>query len=147
MSLQVKIKKLHKNAVIPSYAKEGDAGMDVTAVDVTYEKDYVSYKTGLAFEIPEGFVGLLFPRSSISKKELLLSNSVGVLDSGYRGEVEFRFKLVGNGAPSSGIQNIYSIGDRIGQIMIIPHPTIKFIEVEELSESERGVGGFGSTNK
>ena len=145
MSLKVKIKKLHPKAVIPAYANPGDAGMDITATDVNYEKDYISYKTGLAFEIPEGYVGLLFPRSSNSKKELLLCNSVGVLDSGYRGEVEFRFKLVGNGAPAEGIRNIYSVGERIGQIIIIPYPTVTFEETDTFSITERMVGGFGST--
>jgi|688.fasta_scaffold00112_66 dUTP pyrophosphatase len=145
MSLQVKIKKLHKNAIIPSYAKEGDAAMDITATEVNYDNQYVSYKTGIAIEIPEGFVGLLFPRSSISKKELLLCNSVGVIDSGYRGELEFRFKLVGNGVLASGVRNIYSPGERVGQLMVIPHPYVKFVEVEQLSETSRNDSGFGST--
>ena len=91
--MKVKIKKIHKNAVIPTYAKDGDAGMDLTATSKSYDKHgNVVYGTGLAFEIPKGFVGLLFPRSSNAKKDLLLSNSVGVLDSGYRGEVMFKFK-------------------------------------------------------
>src|SRR6478736_7662831 len=90
----VRIKKLHENAVIPQYAKDGDAGMDLTAVGRYWDADshvYV-YHTGLAFEIPKGYVGLLFPRSSIFKQDLSLSNSVGVIDSGYRGEVLFKFK-------------------------------------------------------
>lgn len=144
--LKVKIKKLHPKSVIPQYAKPGDAGMDLTATEVEYEKEYVSYKTGLAFEIPEGFVGLLFPRSSNSKKQLLLCNSVGVIDSGYRGEVELRFKLSGNGMLPEGIRNIYSVGDKIGQLIILPYPDVQFIETDELSSTERGEGGFGSTN-
>lgn len=143
--LQVKIKKLHENAVIPSYAKPGDAGMDLVATDVEFCSSYISYKTGLAFEIPDGYVGLLFPRSSNSKKQLLLTNSVGVLDSGYRGEVEFRFKIVGNGVSPQGELDLYAIGDRIGQIMIVPYPQVQFIEAEELSTSERGESGFGSS--
>lgn len=143
--MQVKIKKLDPAAKIPKYSKEGDAGMDITAISVSYENDYISYKTGLAFEIPDGYVGLLFPRSSNSKKELILCNSVGVLDSGYRGEVEFRYKLVGNGTLAQGIHNIYSVGDRVGQIIIIPYPTIEFVESEDLSDSARGTQGFGST--
>mgnify|MGYP006379072781 FL=1 len=92
--MQVKIKKLHDDAVIPSYAKHGDAGMDLTAISKQYDDHgNVCYGTGLAFEIPKGFVGLLFPRSSNTKKDLVLGNSVGVLDSGYRGEVVFKFKL------------------------------------------------------
>lgn len=143
--MQIKIKKLDPAAKIPKYAKEGDAGMDITAIDVKYETDYISYKTGLAFEIPDGYVGLLFPRSSNSTKELILCNSVGVLDSGYRGEVEFRYKLVGNGTLAHGIHNIYSVGDRVGQIIIIPYPSIEFVESEDLSDSVRGDQGFGST--
>lgn len=141
--LEVKIKKLHENAVIPTYSKDGDAGMDLTAVSVEHTPDYISYKTGLSFEIPTGYVGLLFPRSSNSKKDLLLTNSVGVLDSGYRGEVELRFKPILN----NKLENIstYDVGDRVGQIMILPYPKIKFIESEELSSSDRGSGGFGST--
>lgn len=144
--MQVKIKKLDPSAKIPKYAKEGDAGMDITAIAVNYDNDYISYKTGLAFEIPDGYVGLLFPRSSNSTKELILCNSVGVLDSGYRGEVEFRYKLVGNGTLAHGIHNIYSVGDRVGQIIIIPYSIIEFVESEDLSNSARGDQGFGSTN-
>ena len=80
--LKIKVKKLHKDAVIPQYAKTGDAGLDLTATNIVVNSKYVAYKTGLAFEIPEGYVGLLFPRSSNCNKSLLLSNSVGVLDSG-----------------------------------------------------------------
>jgi len=140
----VKIKKLVENAVIPAYSKKGDAGLDLTAVSVSFEKNYVSYKTGLAVEIPEGFVGLLFPRSSNSKMDLILTNSVGVIDSGYRGEIELRYKLVGNGVTPS-IVGTYNIGDRVGQLVIIPYPSIEFEEVTELSTTERNTGGYGST--
>jgi len=147
--MNIKIKKLHPDAIIPTYTKEGDAGLDLTAVNVEFTSDYISYKTGLAFEIPKGYVGLLFPRSSNSKKNLLLTNSVGVLDSGYRGEVEFRYKLVANGKTLSedAKYNRYTIGDRIGQIIILPYPQIEFEEVEELSSTDRGEGGFGSSGK
>lgn len=138
--MEIKIKRLTPDAVIPSYAKDGDAGLDLTATSVLLDKDgNVVYGTGLAFEIPEGYVGLLFPRSSISKKNLVLTNSVGVLDSGYRGEVTFKFKCL----TETGI--VYSKGDRIGQIIIMPYPHIEFTEAEELSETERGAGGYGST--
>lgn len=140
----VKIKKLVENAVIPKYSKPGDAGLDLTATSVSFEKNYVSYKTGLAVEIPEGFVGLLFPRSSNSKMDLILTNSVGVIDSGYRGEIELRYKLVGNGTTPS-VVGVYNIGDRVGQLIIIPYPIIEFEEVEELSVTERNTGGYGST--
>ena len=139
--MEVKIKKLHKDAVIPSYALNGDAGMDLTAVSCEWDSinEFWSCNTGLAFEMPEGYVGLLFPRSSIFKKNLTLSNSVGVLDSGYRGEVKFKFKEV------YSIGEAYYSGERIGQIIIMPYPKIEFKEVTELSDSERGIGGYGST--
>lgn len=139
--MEVKIKKLREDAVIPSYAREGDAGMDLTAVSKHYDEcGNLCYGTGLAFEIPKGYVGLIFPRSSIYKKRLVLSNSVGVIDSGYRGEVTFKFKPIGN-----VVNEEYNIGERIGQIIIIPYPKIEFVEVSGLSETERGENGYGST--
>ena len=138
--MKIKIKKLHGNAVIPFYAKEGDAGMDLVAVNKEVDKeDNIVYGTGLAFEIPEGYVGLLFPRSSVAKTSLTLTNSVGVLDSGYRGEVKFKYKNIDNNYTH------YNIGDRIGQIIIIPIPYIEFVETDSLSSTNRGEGGFGST--
>ena len=108
----------------------------------------VVYGTGLAFEIPEGYVGLLFPRSSNAKKDLLLSNSVGVLDSGYRGEVTFKFKPCEVfEKPDLTYPEKYEVGDRIGQLIIIPYPHIEFEVVEELSDTDRGAGGYGSTGK
>jgi dUTP pyrophosphatase len=141
--MKVRIKKLNETAVIPSYAKDGDAGMDLVATRIISNTTFdVSYGTDLAMEIPKGFVGLVFPRSSIRKYELALSNSVGVIDSGYRGELQATFKKT-NGLDSLA----YKVGDRIAQIMIIPHPPIEFNEVAELSDTERGEGGFGSTGK
>jgi len=141
--MKVRIKKLNENAVIPSYAKDGDAGMDLVATRIISNTTFdVSYGTDLAMEIPNGFVGLVFPRSSIRKYDLTLSNSVGVIDSGYRGELQATFKKT-NGLDSLA----YKVGDRIAQIMIIPHPPIEFDEVDELSDTERGEGGFGSTGK
>jgi dUTP pyrophosphatase len=144
--MKVKIKKLSENAVIPTYAKEGDAGMDVVATRIINETlDSITYGTDIALEIPEGFVGLVFPRSSIRKTHLHLSNSVGVIDSGYRGEIQATFKKI-QGISNNALDN-YKVGDRIFQLMVIPHPTIQFIEVNELSSTERGEGGFGSTGK
>ena len=160
MLVNVKIKKLVPEAVIPTYAKPGDAGMDLVATSVDNSNDnYIEYGTGLSMEIPEGYVGLIFPRSSNSKKDLLLCNSVGVIDSGYRGEIKIRYKRIINpstekftmehnffSGPTMYITiDRYNVGDKVGQIMILPTPLIKFIEVDELSQSERGDGGFGST--
>jgi len=91
--MKVRIKKLHKDAVVPSYAHKGDAGMDLTAIDYYFDLDgNVVYHTGLAIEIPEGYVGLVFPRSSVCKNDISLANAVGVIDSGYRGEITLKFK-------------------------------------------------------
>ena len=141
--MKVRVKKLDPKAVIPKYAKIGDAGLDLTATSVQEETLQVKYGTGLAVEIPEGYVGLIFPRSSIFKKTLSLTNSVGVIDSGYRGEIKFVF----NKEPylnKDGFKK-YEIGDRIGQLVILPYPSVELEEVEELSDSERGEGGFGSS--
>ena len=137
--MKVKIKKLHTEAVIPKYAKPGDAGMDLTAVDVSSDQyGCLTYHTGLAIQIPSGHVGLLFPRSSIYKTGQTLTNCVGVIDSGYRGEIMMKFTLSGN-------RNEYEIGDRIGQLIIMPFPLIEFQEVSDLSTTDRGSGGYGST--
>jgi dUTP pyrophosphatase len=106
-------------------------------------------------EIPNGFVGLVFPRSSIRKYELVLSNSVGVIDSGYRGELQATFNKVFGGEGMYDEMKVnqmqpndyYKVGDRVAQIMIIPFPPIEFEQVTQLSETERGDGGFGSTGK
>lgn len=135
--LKIKVKKIHPDAVLPKYAMPGDAGMDIVAIAKDVTDKYVEYKTGLSIEIPVGYVCLIFPRSSISKKDLMMCNSVGVLDSGYRGEIIMRFQKLGG--------DVYEVGERIGQIMIIPHPSVEIEEVSELSASERSSGGFGST--
>jgi dUTP pyrophosphatase len=141
--MQVKIKKLNPNAVIPTYAKPGDGGMDLVATSIISNTTFdITYGMGIALEIPDGFVGLIFPRSSVRKYDLVLSNCVGVCDSGYRGELQATFKKT-NGLDSLS----YKVGDRIAQIMIIPYPPIQFEEVDELNNTERGEGGFGSTGK
>jgi len=136
--MKVRIKKLSPEARVPKYAKAGDACMDLYAVGHTMD-EYGNqvYDTQIAMEIPKGYVGLVFPRSSVSKTTLALRNAVGVIDSGYRGSIILKY----NGDTIRS----YSEGDRVGQIMIIPYPEIEFEEVNELSDSERGSGGFGST--
>ena len=118
--------------------------MDLVATSIKFDGTQITYGTGLAIEIPEGFVGLVFPRSSIRKTDLSLSNSVGVIDSGYRGEIQATFNQK---SLSKDGQILYGVGDRICQLMIIPHPHVDFIEVQELNNTERGEGGFGSTGK
>lgn len=153
--MEVKIKRLSKDAVIPKYSRTGDAGMDLTAISKEVDIDgNIVYGTGLAFQIPYGYMGLLFPRSSNAKKDLILSNSVGVIDAGYRGEVSFKYKpaLAFTDETEESVNmecwcETYEVGDRIGQLVIMPFPTIEFVEVEELHVSERGDGGYGSTGK
>jgi dUTP pyrophosphatase len=141
--VMVKVKKLDQNAVIPSYSKVGDAGMDLTITrEIENTSFSVSYGFGIAMEIPKGYVGLIFPRSSVRNQELILSNCVGVIDSGYRGELQATFKK------TNGLDSIkYKVGERGAQIIILPYPTVYMTEVLELSDSERGTGGFGSTGK
>jgi dUTP pyrophosphatase len=165
--MKLKIKRLNKKAVLPSYAHQGDAGLDLTATSRVFDEfGNVSYGTGLAISVPEGHVGLLFSRSSNCKKDLLLNNAVGVLDSSYTGEVFFKYKPSAVFSDKTGklgsdslfaetielpikenwmTPQIYEIGDRIGQLIIIPYPTMEIEEVEELSTTERGTDGFGST--
>ena len=144
--MDVKFKKLHDDAKIPSYAHDTDAGLDLTAVSFTQEFDksnklVLVYHTGLAVEIPEGYVGLIFMRSSISDKSISLTNAVAVIDSGYRGELLLKYKITTDSLPT-----IYQPGEKIGQLIIIPYPKINPIEAEELDSSDRNEGGFGSTD-
>lgn len=141
--MYIKYKKLHQLAQAPVRANESDAGFDLTAISLEYPSDgdsslYVQARTGISIEIPKGHVGLVFPRSSISKTRHSLRNAVGVIDSGYRGEIMLRFS---HDQTSTG----YRQGDKIGQIVFIKLPKIEMLESEDLSNSDRGQGGFGST--
>ncbi len=150
----VKVKKLFKDAIIPEMATGGAAGADLRACLYDEEaKEKVSkvviqpggsakIHTGLAFEIPEGAVMLLMPRSSMGiKKNLVLMNTVGVLDSDYRGECLIFVKNVGN-EPVEILNE-----ERLVQALIIPYGKVSYEEVEELSTTERNKGGFGSTGR
>lgn len=142
----VKIKKLTEDAVVPSYANDGDACFDLVATSVEVTDSYIEYGTGLAMELQFGTVGLIYPRSSISKTDLVLANGTGVIDSGYRGEIKFRFKNVSKGKKQdSGV--VYKVGDRVGQMMILPLPNAHFELTDELNDSKRGQGGFGSSGQ
>jgi dUTP pyrophosphatase len=137
--MKVKIKRLSKNSVIPKYSKQGDAGMDLTVTEVEYlDSEHIKLHFGLAFEIPIGYVGYIFPRSSCYKQRQIMSNSVGVVDSGYRGEVSA--VMIGTCKDF-----MYKVGDRAAQIIIMPIPHIEFEQVETMSESERGDSGYGSS--
>ena len=151
--LEVKIKKLHKDAVIPKYETVGSVGMDLTATSKEYDEYWnVVFGTGISIQLPDGYYADLRPRSSISKYDLVLANSVGTIDSDYRGELILKFKPTlrkstwNNGVYEPDEVKEYGIGDRIAQLVILPYPKVSFVEVDELSETERGTGGFGSTN-
>lgn len=154
--MKVKIKKLFSDSVLPTKAYATDAGYDLYAHSKSYDDDgNVVYGSGVAMEIPKGYVGLVFPRSSNAKKDLILSNSVGVIDSGYRGEISLKFKACQQ-ARTDGIITApvtvplihsYDIKERIGQIIIMPYPEIEFVEVDKLSDSDRGTGGYGSSGR
>jgi dUTP pyrophosphatase len=143
---ELKFKKLHPNAVVPTRAYSNDAGLDLTAVSVEFNNEYQfwQYDTGLAVEIDPGFVGLAMARSSVSKTGLSLCNGAGVIDSAYRGPIKARFyKEVLSGIRSKE----YPVGERVVQLLIVPIALPVPVEVEELSESDRGTGGFGSSNR
>lgn len=139
--MEIKIKRTQQGAVLPTKAHTTDAGFDLYAASKKYDDvGNVVYGTGVAVEIPRGYVGLVFPRSSIARTSLTLSNSVGVIDSGYRGEIMAKFRI-------SKIGTEYQRGERVAQLIIMPYPEIEFVEVEELSDSDRGIGGYGSSGK
>lgn len=163
--MQVKFKKLNKKAVMPTKAHPTDAGFDMVAVTKTVTDKYIEFDTGIATAIPEGHCGLIFANSRVSKYDLDLANAVGVIDSHFRSSIRFRYKYTTQ--PSKGIltdktkyfglvKNVefvelpfhpkeFNVGDVVGQLIIIPIPEIEFVEVEELDETDRGEGGFGST--
>lgn len=150
--LKVRFKKLREDVVIPKYSKDGDAGCDLVATHIESDTpEKITYGTGLAVEIPYGYVGLIFPRSSVRDTNLSLSNCVGVIDSGYRGEIKATFyKLAGfEGYYDETITDLqttaYTPGSRIMQIIIVPFPHIEWVESETLSDSQRGENGFGHT--
>lgn len=140
--MKLKVKRLSLDAKLPSKANPGDAGWDLTAVSERYdiEGKYFEYDLGLSFEIEPGYVGLIFPRSSVTNKDLTLGNAVGVLDSSYRGKVTARFKPL----EKIGLRK-YKAGDKVAQLVIIPLPEVELEEVSELSNTERGSGGYGSS--
>ena len=139
--MKIKIKKLNPLAFVPIKAHATDAGFDLYAISRTIDENRnVVYGCGLAFEIPDGYMGLVFPRSSNARTQLILSNSVGVIDAGYRGEVTAKFKSI---CPL--YERMYEIGERFAQIIFLPIPDVELEVAEELSESERGTGGYGSS--
>lgn len=143
--MQIRYKKLSDKAVEPTRATKGSAGYDLVATNITTEVNEAGqlilvYHTDLAFEIPEGYVGEVCPRSSISRKSLRLTNCTGHVDSDYRGEVVAKFMSTTDVIPA-----VYKIGERFAQLLIKPVMTVDFVQSDELSVTERGDGGYGST--
>ena len=142
----IKFKRLAENAIAPVKAHATDAGFDITCIGASTEINecgqvIIVYHTGIAVEIPEGYFGALVPRSSISKKSISLVNCIGVIDSDYRGEIIAKFRNTSDVVPA-----VYKEGERFAQLLILPVPDVQFEEAETLSDTERGEGGFGSTN-
>ena len=141
--VNIKVKKLNKDANIPFRATLGSAGADLCACldsDVIIEHgERRLIPTGISVEIPAGYGGFIFARSSLGKSGISLANGVGVIDSDYRGEM--KILLINH----SGEPYIVRNGDRIAQLVILPVCITEFIEEENLSETSRGTGGFGST--
>ena len=139
--LNIRFKKLHPEAKMPRKATDGAAGFDLVCTEIEWDAEHriAKHHTGLAIELPENHVGLLFPRSSISKTNLRVANTTGIIDSDYRGEITLVCDVA-----DKGFKN-YSTGDRIGQLVIMPLPSVSWEESEELSETTRGTGGYGST--
>ena len=146
--MQLNIKKLHPDAKTPTYATEGSACFDLYAVEVEPDTRLIngkpqSFRTGLSFEIPAGYVMLVFSRSGHGfNYSTRLSNCVGIIDSDYRGEVMVRLIRDTDSLTSP---NFFSTGDRIAQAMLVPVEQVVFFETEELTETERGSEGFGSS--
>lgn len=165
--MQIKFKKLNKKAVIPTKAHPTDVGYDLVAVTKIYTDKYVEYGLGLAMAIPEGHAGLIFANSRVSKYDLDLSNAVAVLDPPFRGEVRLRYKHTTVPQTAVSVQTNtclgfvtdvevepvivpftpkeFNVGDVVGQLVVIPVPELEFIETDTLDETDRGEGGFGST--
>lgn len=144
----LKIKKTIDEAIIPTYAHDGDACMDLYAARIeANDRGQIIYHTGIAVEIPRGYVGLVFPRSSIRNHGMVMANSVGVIDSGYRGEISCTYYKASSNEALKVFDPMPGLGERCGQLMIIRNPLIRLEEVRELSQSERGEGGHGSSGR
>lgn len=141
MDFEIKVKRLRQEAIMPQTMTEGSAGMDLA---IPYTKAILPgihyIQLGFAIEIPEKHVGLIAPRSSLHKSRLSLANTVGVIDSDYRGELTLALEYDGPGT-------ILEVGQRLAQLLIMPIRNCAIIEEQELTNTERGDGGFGSTDR
>jgi dUTP pyrophosphatase len=135
--MEIKITKTYNDAIIPARQNVTDAGFDCYAYSINDTENYLEYDLGFKIEIPFGYFGMLVARSSITNFDLMVKNSVGIIDSGYRGSVKLRTKKLGN--------NIYKVGDRVCQLIILPLPDVNLIESDNLDQINDRMGGFGST--
>lgn len=140
---KILIKKLVEEVTIPKKMTSGAVGMDIVAISKTITPEYIEFGTGLAIQVPQGYGAFLLPRSSLTKTCYVLNNSIGLIDTDFFGEMRFRFKML------SGYESLpgYEVGDRIGQLVILPVLDFEFQEVEELGSTDRSNNGFGSTGK
>lgn len=136
--MNINVKLLHKDAKLPKYAHSTDGAADLIAVSIKEQPGFIEYGIGISIELPEDHIGLIFPRSSISNTSMGLANSIGLIDESYRGEIKVRMRNAYPGSP-------YSVGDRVAQLLIVPRPKVNYVETNEISVTERGDGGFGST--
>ena len=140
----LKFKKLVESAKVPNKATPGSNGFDLTATSKEWHDELQAYVygTGVAVEIPKGYVGLLFPRSSVRKYALAMANCVGVIDSDYRGEIMATFRLT-----NPYQERIYEVGDKCCQLVVVPAPEFEIKEVDTLSDTERGTKGHGEADE
>lgn len=141
--MNVNIQLLNTNSKPPTRADPGAAGLDLYVSSTkSLGNGLIEYDTGVAIEIPPGHVGLLFPRSSIRSMGQIFSNSVGVIDSSFRGSIKVTTKRI-----DDTNYEFYVPGDRCGQLIIIPYPEVTLVPVQKLSETKRGAGAFGSSGR
>jgi dUTP pyrophosphatase len=140
-SLKISFKKLDNKASSPQRGSDYAAGWDLTATSMTKERGIISYGTSIGIEIPKGYFAILAARSSVYRTDLILANGLGIIDSDYRGELIFKFRILHEGE----YPKVYNIGDRVGQLIILSHATPDWVEADVLGDTDRGSGGFGSS--
>lgn len=140
----LKFKKLVESAKVPNKATHDSNGFDLTATSKKWSDEFQAYVygTGIAVEIPKGYVGLLFPRSSVRKYALVMANCVGVIDSDYRGEIMATFRPL-----NKYLGKVYNVGDKCCQLVVVPAPEFEIEEVDTLSDTERGTKGHGEADE
>jgi len=140
--INLKYKLVDENSKEPVYSTKGDACFDLFCREINKTKDYIEYRLGVKFEIPKGYVGLLFPRSSITNKDLIVKNSVGIIDETFRGEITLRCLDIG-----VQTENQYSKDSKCAQMLIIKNEKINLIKSESLSNTIRGEKGYGHSGE